>query len=94
MSWCGWSPQPGGPANPNASLPRAAPAFKTGLFLWLGLLVVAAPVLLYAQVLQFDFVGLDDSFYVTDNPFVRAGLVPQSYGGELKTFRAASNTIG
>ena len=47
-------------------------------------------MLLYAQVLQFDFVGLDDSFYVTDNPFVRAGLVPQSVAWSFTTFETAN----
>jgi tetratricopeptide (TPR) repeat protein len=75
-----------------APVPPVAPASKTVPFLWwcLLLLVVAAPVLLYAQVVRFDFVGLDDSLYVTENPYVRAGLVPRSIAWSFTTFDTAN----
>jgi tetratricopeptide (TPR) repeat protein len=42
--------------------------------LWIYLLLAAAVLAVYGQVLHFDFVTYDDPDYVTANPHVRAGL--------------------
>jgi len=38
------------------------------------LFLVAASLLIYSQSINFDFVYYDDELYVTENPFVKAGL--------------------
>jgi tetratricopeptide (TPR) repeat protein len=40
----------------------------------IGLTLIAATLIVYAQALRFDFVSWDDPIYVTQNPQVRAGL--------------------
>jgi hypothetical protein len=42
--------------------------------LTVGLLLSLAVIAIYAQVVEFEFVGLDDDIYVTENPPVLAGL--------------------
>jgi tetratricopeptide (TPR) repeat protein len=46
--------------------------------LLVSLLIVAATVGAFAQVIQHQFVHLDDHIYVLDNPQVRRGLAPES----------------
>lgn len=42
--------------------------------LWLGVLLFASTVLVYAQVWNFEFVTVDDSLYVTQIPYAQDGL--------------------
>lgn len=44
----------------------------------IGLLLVVVTVVVYGQVRTFEFVGLDDPYYVTDNPHIRSGLTWES----------------
>ncbi len=40
--------------------------------------LVLAVISIYWQVYNFDFINLDDNVYITDNPYVTAGLTPAS----------------
>ncbi len=42
------------------------------------LLLVAAILVVYWQIRNHEFVSYDDGLYVTENPYVRAGLTPES----------------
>ena len=52
---------------------RAASRSPAGA-VWIALALVALTLAAYAPVRSFDFVSLDDQVYVTNNPWVRAGL--------------------
>ncbi len=58
--------------------------------LLIGLLLVAATVVVYGQVLRFDFVGYDDPRYVTGNPVVQAGLTGDGVAWAFSTFHGAN----
>ncbi|MBW2291633.1 MAG: hypothetical protein JRG94_04910, partial [Deltaproteobacteria bacterium] len=56
---------------------------------WIQALLVLAIAAVYAQVLGFEFINLDDDQYVTANPQVRAGLTAQGIAwafGEFSSF--------
>ena len=40
--------------------------------------MLLATLAVYSQVRSYEFVSLDDPEYITGNPYVRAGLVPES----------------
>jgi Tfp pilus assembly protein PilF len=54
--------------------------------LWIYLLLAAAVLIVYGQVLHFDFVTYDDPDYVTANPHVQAGL---TWAGVAWAFRTS-----
>ena len=54
--------------------------------LWIYLLLAAAILIVYGQVLHFDFVTYDDPDYVTANPHVQAGL---TWAGIAWAFRTS-----
>ena len=54
--------------------------------LWIYLLLAAAVLIVYGQVLHFDFVTYDDPDYVTANPHVQAGL---TWAGIAWAFRTS-----
>jgi len=43
----------------------------------IALLLVAATLAVYGQVIGFRFVNLDDNHYITENPAVLQGLTPR-----------------
>jgi hypothetical protein len=43
------------------------------------MLLVAIPLFVYLQVINYDFVYYDDNSYVTENPHVKAGLTLEKY---------------
>lgn len=56
---------------------------------WIQALLVLAIAAVYAQVLGYEFINLDDDQYVTANPQVRAGLTTQGFAwafGEFSLF--------
>ncbi|MCH2171264.1 tetratricopeptide repeat protein [Myxococcota bacterium] len=55
-------------------------------FLAIGLL--AAIVAIYAQVVEFDFIEVDDPYHVTRNPFVQQGLTTESVRWSFTTWHA------
>jgi tetratricopeptide (TPR) repeat protein len=56
----------------------APPSRESRRDLLLAVLLFAGTLLVYAQVWGFGFVTVDDSLYVTGNPYVQAGLTPRS----------------
>jgi Flp pilus assembly protein TadD len=42
----------------------------------------------YLQTARFDFVGLDDDLYVTENPRVKEGLTPEGVAWAFRTFHS------
>ncbi len=58
--------------------------------LWIGLVLVAATLAVYAPVGQFGFVEFDDREYVTQNPQVQSGLSPESLAWALTTGHASN----
>ena len=71
-----------------SAIPAAAPATlsrvaKTEKLIAWGLLLLT--LLLYWQTAGFQFINLDDTIFVTENPHVRAGLTPSSIQWALTT---------
>jgi tetratricopeptide (TPR) repeat protein len=54
----------------------------------IAILLVAATLAVYGQVIGFGFVNLDDNHYVTENPAVLQGLTPQGVLWAFTTFHA------
>src|SRR2546426_12225594 len=48
--------------------------------------LIVATLAIYIQVINHDFVSLDDGFYVLNNPRVRTGLTRQSIAWAFSTF--------
>jgi len=73
-----------------STTPAPTPATRrpTVAALAVALLLLIAAV--YGQTASFDFVDLDDTLYVTENPDVRAGLTPATAQWALTTGRAAN----
>ncbi len=40
--------------------------------------LVVATLFVYAQTVAFDFVGLDDGVWITENPAVQSGITPEA----------------
>ena len=49
----------------------------------IGFSLAAITIVVYSQVIGFDFINLDDQPYITDNPHVRAGLTAQGISWAL-----------
>jgi tetratricopeptide (TPR) repeat protein len=54
----------------------------------IALLLVAATLAVYGQVIGFRFVNLDDNHYITENPAVLQGLTPQGIRWAFTTLHA------
>jgi len=48
---------------------------------WLGTILAAATIAVYAQVVHHDFVNWDDPEYVVQNPVVSKGLSLEAWRG-------------
>jgi protein O-mannosyl-transferase len=72
-------------AAPGVAIARARTS-PPRIDLWLGLALAAAVIAVYARVMGFDFVTLDDPVYVTENPHVQAGL---SWAGVVWAWNAS-----
>ncbi len=55
---------------------------------WICLGLIAATLVVYWQVINFNFINYDDDVYVTRNPFVQAGLTLQSVKWAFTTTHA------
>ena len=53
---------------------------------WIALLLVAASLSVFLQVLEFEFVGLDDYGYVVQNPHLRDGLSREALWGAFRPY--------
>jgi protein O-mannosyl-transferase len=58
---------------------------RRGLLLWLSLGLIAATLLIYAQVWRYPFINFDDDDYVYANPVVTAGLTGNGVWWALTT---------
>lgn len=52
--------------------------------------LIAVCLLIYGQVIGFQFINFDDNLYVYDNPFVLAGLTGRSFRWAFTTFHSAN----
>lgn len=77
------------PAEPAVvpSRQAARPGVQTWVFIGILLLVNG---FIYAQTAGFDFILLDDTGYVRDNPFVRAGVTWRGLGWAFTTFERSN----
>ncbi len=58
--------------------------------LFIAALIIAACVVIYAQVTGFDFINIDDRAYIWENPAVQSGLNFQSIRWAFTSFYAAN----
>ncbi len=63
-------------------------ASERRLRLALGAALFAGTLALFARSIGFEFLSFDDGKYVTENPWVLAGLTPESVRGVFTTFYA------
>jgi protein O-mannosyl-transferase len=63
--------------NERATSSPTPPSRESRRDLLLAVLLFASTLLVYAQVWGFGFVTVDDSLYVTGNPYVQAGITPR-----------------
>jgi protein O-mannosyl-transferase len=68
--------------------PKTAPGRLTDVVIYLTLLLATFTV--YAQVLHFDFVNLDDSAYTSDAPHVRHGITAEGFKWAFTSGNAAN----
>ncbi len=57
-----------------------------GLTLWIALALIVGTLAAYAPVLSFDFVGIDDPLYVSENPHVAGGLTLAGFWWAFSTW--------
>jgi len=60
------------------------------LKLMIGLLLILAIIVVYRQVVNFDFIGFDDQKYVTENLHVQKGLTFEGIKWAFTTFHSAN----
>lgn len=58
------------------------------LVLSVAVVLFLAALVPYLQTARFDFVGLDDDLYVTENPRVKEGLTPEGVSWAFRTFHS------
>lgn len=79
------------PANRRSDARRESPGPRIGsLELLIGAGLIAATLAVYGQVLNHQFINLDDDIYLYENPMVTAGLTTKGLVWAFTTFHAAN----
>ncbi len=81
---------PSAQTHPPGSPPSIARSAFSERTLWVSLALIAANLIVYAQVWGHDFVNYDDPDYVTDNPIVSEGLTRHGVAWAFTTFHSSN----
>ncbi len=72
---------------PQSAVPAAV---RTWSLIWPTAVLFGVALVVYARALECDFIGLDDTLYVTENPHVQSGLSAPNVGWAVSTLYAAN----